>query len=134
MVWLGKALNYSCKLIFKSRIIEQNLENKAGFPPHYSAMQSRTITQHQATKPDTTEATSRVPDPGPSQSDSSHPHEHSTDGCRWRSRIVTGPRAKPRRWTTCILRLVGVVISFLFVLGTNGRMQPVVMAPKISTS
>ena len=23
-----------------------------------------------------------------------------------------------------------VVISFLFVLGTNGRMQPVVMAPK----
>ena len=24
-----------------------------------------------------------------------------------------------------------VVISFLFVLGTNGRMQPVVMAPKI---
>ena len=25
---------------------------------------------------------------------------------------------------------VVVVISFLFVLGTNGRMQPVVMAPK----
>ena len=27
-------------------------------------------------------------------------------------------------------RVVVVVISFLFVLGTNGRMQPVVMAPK----
>ena len=26
--------------------------------------------------------------------------------------------------------VVVVVISFLFVLGTNGRMQPVVMAPK----
>ena len=28
-------------------------------------------------------------------------------------------------WSTQV-----VVISFLFVLGTNGRMQPVVMAPK----
>ena len=32
--------------------------------------------------------------------------------------------------STPLLAVVVVVISFLFVLGTNGRMQPVVMAPR----
>ena len=44
--------------------------------------------------------------------------------------IGYGTAWRPVKGSRGMIRRVVVVVSFLFVLGTKGRMQPVVMAPK----
>ena len=48
----------------------------------------------------------------------------------WMWVICLGRGEESGEYTRCDFMYMVVVISFLFVLGTKGRMQPVVMAPK----